>query len=378
MTSERAYLDWNATAPVRPEARDAFLAALERFGNPSSVHAEGRAAKKLLEDSREEVAGFMGCQPWEVIFTSGGFEANNLALGSLAASSGERSFASSRIEHGSILGKLDRLVEEGFAPTWLNVTHEGLIDPAALVGKVGFANFQAMNQETGALQPVAEFGEKCVSLGIPWHCDAVQLWGRMEFKVSSLTCSTASLTGHKVGAPKGTGALFAREGVEIAPLLLSGPQEKTRRPGTENVPGFAALAAALRASARDLDTYPAKAKKLRAQLIGGIKSLYPSAVVHGPKDPALQVPNTLCISLPGLEGALLVPALDLEGAAVSSGSACASGATKPSPVLTAMGVNDEVARGTLRITTGWATTEADIQLFLSALGKVLSRISGKD
>lgn len=374
--SDRVYLDWNATAPVRAEAKAAFVEAVERFGNPSSVHAEGRAARDLLEAAREELARFMGCAPAEVYFTSGGFEANNIALASLAARAERKTFASSRIEHGSIMGRLENLIIDGWEDKWLAVTGEGLIDPASLTEKAGFACFQAMNQETGALHDVAAFAARCEELATPWHCDAVQLWGRGRFSLADLNCATASLTGHKLGAPKGTGALFARKGFTPLPLLLSGPQERSVRPGTENVPGIAALAAAVRAATAEAEGYAAKCRVLREKLISEIVALYPRAKFNGPRDPAKQVPNTLSISFPGLEGALLVTALDLEGVAVSAGSACHSGVSKPSAVLTAMGLSTEEALGSLRVSMGWKTTEADAEKFLAALKTVLSRLPG--
>lgn len=373
METKRAYFDWNATAPFAPEALKAFNEAADFFGNPSSVHAEGRAARALLERSRGSVAEFMGCEPDEVVFTSGGFEANNIALNSLAANAAERSFAVAPVEHGSILGILTSLEAEGYVRHTLKVSREGLIEPDTPLPELGFAAFQAMNQETGALQPVARFGERMAEAGVPWHCDAVQLWGRAPFSARGQTFATASLTGHKLGAPKGTGALFARRGVEIRPLFKSGPQEKGRRPGTENVQGAAALAAALDAASKRLSDYRARSATFREHLVTGLKKLRPDAVVHGPGDPALQVPNTLSISFPGLEGALLVPALDLEGVAVSAGSACASGATKPSPVLLAMGLPEDLARGTIRISSGWATTEEDVETLLAAMARVLAR-----
>jgi cysteine desulfurase len=370
----RTYLDWNATAPVRPEARDALLAALDRFGNPSSIHAEGRAARDLLEASREEVAAFLGCAPAEVVFTSGGCEANNLALNSLASSSVSHSFAAIRTEHGSVLARLEALEQDGWQTAWLPISEEGIADLSNLTGPTGFAALQAANQETGALQPLAAMNERCVRLNIPWHCDAVQAWGKAPLTAGELGCATASLSGHKLGAPKGTGALFVRRGTAVAPLLLGGPQERGRRAGTENVPGIAALAAACRASSQDFYHFTARARVLREELVGEVLRVFPRATVNGPRDEAQRVPNTASFCFPGLEGSLLVQALDLEGVAVSAGSACASGAVKPSPVLLAMGLPESHARGALRVSLGWQTTREDVLTFSEALSRVLSRM----
>jgi cysteine desulfurase len=371
---KRTYLDWNASAPVRPEAREALLAALDRFGNPSSIHAEGRAARDLLETSREEVAAFMGCRPAEIVFTSGGCESNNLAVASLAASAEERSFAGARIEHGSVLSRLDGLAENGWQPRWLPVTREGRVETDGLVARVGFATLQAANQETGALQPVASLGERCGELGVDWHCDAVQAWGKTTLRVDRLGCATASLSGHKLGAPKGTGALFVREGTPVAPLLLGGPQERGRRAGTENVPALAALAAACRAAAGELEELPRRVGALRDRLVEEVREICPTVKINGPSDNALRVPTLASFSFPGLEGALLVQAMDIEGVAVSAGSACASGAVKPSPVLLAMGLDEPCARGVLRVSLGRSTTEADVEYFAEALSRVLARM----
>lgn len=374
--NERVYLDWNATAPVRQEAREAYMEALERFGNPSSVHAEGRAAKDTLEKSRETMAGFMGCLPSEVYFTSGGFEANNIALSSLAENAAAKSFASSKIEHGSIMGRLESLAAEGWTPHWMKVSPEGLIDPYSIDEQVGFACFQAMNQETGALHDIEVFCQRCDAMNVPWHCDAVQLWGRGYFSLSRYSCTTSSLTGHKLGAPKGTGVLFVRKTMAAKPLFLSGPQERSLRPGTENIPGIAALAAAAKAASEDMEGYRGRCSALREMLVGEIVRIYPKAVVNGPREAQRRVPNTLSVSFPGIDGSLLVHALDLEGVATSSGSACHSGASKPSPVLTAMELPPEVASSALRISMGWQTGEDDVRRFLASLAIVLARVEG--
>ncbi|TAL18642.1 cysteine desulfurase [bacterium] len=370
----RTYLDWNASAPLRTQAREALFSALERFGNPSSIHREGREAKELLENSREEVAAFMGCAPKEVVFTSGGAEGNNLAIASFALAAKKRAFAVSKLEHPSVLCRLEKLEASGWKGNWLPVSQDGVIDIDRLTGEEGLVCLQAANQETGAHQKIGELGEKCAALSIPFHCDGVQRWGKSPLGVREAGCSTASLSGHKIGAPKGTGALYVKSGVEIEPLIMGGSQERSRRGGTENVPGIAALAAACRAAKSDLQGFSERCRVFYDLMAGEVLRLYPKAAVNGPSSPEKRLPNTLNLSFPGLTGATLVPALDLEGVAVSAGSACSSGAVKPSPVLLAMGLGEANALGSLRVSMGWTTTKEDIERFLKALELVLSRM----
>lgn len=381
--SVRAYLDWNASAPLRPEAREALLAALDRFGNPSSPHREGREARGLLEASREEVAAFLGCESGEVVFTSGGTEANNLALASLAnvssgaaGGAGRQSFAAARIEHPSVLRPLEALELRGWEARWLPVGEDGRVEIPSL-GGAGFGVLQAANQETGALQPLEAFAEEALAAGIPWHCDAVQAWGRVPLRAADLGCATGSLSGHKLGAPKGVGVLWVRRGTGVEPLLRGGPQERERRAGTENLPGIAALAAACAAAARDRETDAAWMSALRDRVVHGVRALAPLAWWNGPEDAALLLPNTANLSLPGPEGEALVQALDLEGVAISAGPACASGAAEPSPVLRAMGVPEWRVRGAIRVSLGPTTRAEEVDRFLAALAKVLGRMKAE-
>ena len=248
----RTYLDWNASAPLHPAARDALLAALEEFGNPSSPHREGQRARALLESSRDQVAAFLGCAPAEVVFTSGGTEANDLALHLLSVGSTMRVFAVGRIEHPSVLRPLEVLVTRGWEVTWLPVGADGRVSGAELpTAGVGFGVLQAANHETGALQPLESAADRWSAAGLPWHCDAAQAWGRVPLSVAELGCSTASLSGHKLGAPKGVGALFVRRGTAGPGRPLGGMQERGLRAGTENLPGIAALAAVCSAVATD-------------------------------------------------------------------------------------------------------------------------------
>jgi cysteine desulfurase len=371
---ERSYLDWNASTPLRPEARRALVDALNRFGNPSSPHAEGREARDLVESAREEVAGFLGCEPVEVVFTSGGTEANNLALASLAARAANRFYAASRIEHPSVLRPLESLELAGWRSHWLRVDEDGRIDPSGLDADVGFGAIQAANHETGALQPIAAFAEAFASRGIPWHCDAVQAWGRIALVAREAGCATASLSGHKLGGPKGVGVLYVRRGTELEPVFTGGPQERERRAGTENVPGIAALAAACRSCSVDFASDTRWMAGLRDRLVAGALEVFPLAWLNGPEDPSLRLPNTANLSFPGLKGEVLVQALDLEGVAVSSGSACTSGAVGPSEVLRAMDLPGWRVEAAIRASLGPATTPEDVDRFLLALEQVTQRL----
>jgi cysteine desulfurase len=377
MNSPRTYLDWNASAPLRPEAKAALLEALDRFGNPSSPHAEGRAARDLLEAAREEVASFIGCQPGEVVFTSGGTEANALALSALSALASSRTFAAARLEHPSVLRPLDALASRGWEATWLPVSEDGRIRPEpAGASRGGFACLQAANHETGALQPLTECGDAWRASGVPWHCDAVQAWGRGLLPPGLAGATTASLSGHKLGAPKGVGALYVRAGTEVEPLFRGGPQERGRRAGTENLPGVAGLAAACRAAAADLRTDRGWMSALRDRLVAGVKERVPRAWLNGPEDERARLPHCANLSLPGFEADFLVQALDLAGVAISAGSACTSGALEPSAVLTSMGVPEWRARSALRVSLGPSTRPEDVDRFLAALGRIVEGREG--
>ena len=370
---DRSYLDWNASSPLRPEARAALLDALDRFGNPSSPHAEGRAARDLVESAREEVAGFLECEPSEVVFTSGGTEANNLAVAGLANRARIRCYAAARIEHPSVLRPLETLERCGWASLWLRAGDEGRADPEIPDGELGFGAIQAANHETGALQPLEALAESFADRGVPWHCDAVQAWGRVPLALGDVGCATASLSAHKIGGPKGVGALYLRRGTELEPILTGGPQERERRAGTENLAGIAGLAAACRCAADDWEADARWTASLRDRLVAGAREVFPRVWLNGPEDPARRLPNTANLSFPGLKGEILVQALDLEGVAVSSGAACRSGALGPSEVLQAMGLPAWRVESAIRVSLGPTTTPDEVEHFLAALKQVISR-----
>ncbi|HSH69263.1 MAG TPA: aminotransferase class V-fold PLP-dependent enzyme, partial [Deferrisomatales bacterium] len=304
-------------------------------------------------------------------------EANDLALHLLSVGATVRGFAVGRIEHPSVLGPLAARAAKGWEVTWLPVGEDGRVIGAELpAAGVGFGVLQAANHETGALQPLAFAAERWSAAGLPWHCDAVQAWGRVPLLVEDLGCATASLSGHKLGAPKGVGALFVRRGTSTQGRLLGGMQERGLRAGTENLPGIAALAAACNAAATDREGDATWCASLRDRLQAGALAAHELARVNGPGADDQRLPNTVNLSFPGIPGELLVQALDLEGVAVSAGSACASGASDPSPVLQAMGLPPWRVASAVRVSLGGATRAGEVDAFLAALGRVLHRLRG--
>jgi len=370
---DRIYLDWNATAPLRPEAREAMAAAWDLNGNPSSVHAEGRRARRLVEDARAAVARAVGAQPRNVVFTSGGTEANALALTpglrSDSAPPVERLLVSA-IEHASVLAG-GRFPTEAIGT--IGVTSSGLLDldrlratlqggPAALV------SVMLANNETGAVQPVAEAAEIVHAAGGLLHVDAIQALGKIPFDVKGLNADLITISGHKIGGPKGAGAVVLAEGVRgLEPLLRGGGQELGRRAGTENVAGIAGFGAAVRAAMNSLENDAIRIENLRNRLEKGLRQT-PGAIVFSGDVPRL--PNTTLFTVPGMRAETAVIGFDLEGIAVSSGSACSSGKVQPSHVLEAMGFGPEIAQGAVRLSLGWSTSSADIDRCLEAWRKL--------
>jgi cysteine desulfurase len=363
MTTPRTYLDYNASAPLRPEARAAMLAALDRYGNPSSVHAEGRAVRGIVEAAREEVARLVNAKPSEVVFTSGATEANNWVM-----AAGWPAICVSGIEHDSVLAPARaadaRLIDLPASP-------DGIVDvqAATLAGAGEGALFCLMlaNNETGVIQPVAATAALAREHGLAVHVDAVQAPGRIEVDFAALGADTLALSAHKIGGPRGTGALVVRDGASLPAFILGGGQERRRRGGTENVAGITGFGAAAAAIARDREAAERMAR-LRAALEEGVTRATPNAVIVGRHAPRLA--NTSCIALPGKPAETLVIRLDLESVAVSAGAACSSGKVGASHVLQAMGLAPEIARSAIRVSLGPETTEADIAAFLAAWSKV--------
>ena len=375
--ADRIYLDWNATAPLRREAREAMTAAMDLSGNPSSVHAEGRKARKLVEDARAAVAGAVGALARNVIFTSGGTEANALALTpGLRRASGppvER-LAVSAIEHASVLAG-GRFPTEAISN--IGVTRSGLVDldrlrvmladlPPALV------SIMLANNETGAVQPVAEAGEIVHSAGGLLHVDAIQAFGKIPFDINALNVDLLTLSAHKIGGPKAAGALVLAEGLlGPEPLLRGGGQERGHRAGTENVAGIAGFGAAVSAALSTVDRDAIRLEGLRNHLENGLRQT-PDMIVFS--DDVTRLPNTTLFTVPGLKAETAVIGFDLAGIAVSSGSACSSGKVQPSHVLQAMGYGPKLAQGAVRLSLGWSTSEADIDRCLEAWRKLVGTL----
>jgi cysteine desulfurase len=361
-----SYLDYNATAPVRPEVAQAVAAALGHTGNPSSVHQAGRAARRLLERARESVAALVGAPPESVVFTSGGTEANNQALQSV---SGPKLV--SAIEHDSVLAAAPDAVR-------IPVDEHGVIDLEKLAGQLEtfrpeLVSVMLANNETGVIQPVHEVAAIARRHGALVHCDAVQAAGKIPIVVKDLDADFVTLSAHKLGGPQGVGALALGPGVEPKALLGGGAQERRWRPGTENLPGIVGFGRACELAIADVD-WPARAGALRDRLEAQIRAIAPEARVLGAGAPRLA--NTSCLTMPGVSNQIQLIELDLAGIAVSAGSACSSGKVGPSHVLAAMGLGPDEAQTAIRISLGWATTEADVDRLVAAWGRLYARTRG--
>lgn len=349
--STAVYLDYNATAPLRPEAVAAVTEALALTGNASSVHGFGRAARKRVEDARETLAELLGARPADIVFTSGGTEANNLAL---RGSGRERRLASAG-EHDSVLA-VEGVEEIPLGP-------DGVVDLEALEKRLAeddrpaLVSLMLANNETGVVQPVAEAAALCRESGALLHCDAIQAFGKMEVDLSGLGADLLSVSAHKLGGPQGVGALVLRPGLELSGQLKGGGQERRRRAGTENLSGIVGFAAAAEAACGRLDRWR-EVDAWRRAFEEELGDLCPAAKVYGGE--AARLPNTTCILMPGVSAETQVVAFDLAGVAVSAGSACSSGKVTPSHVLRAMGASEEEARSAIRISCGWASTRADL------------------
>ncbi len=370
---DRVYLDWNATTPLRPEAREAMAAAWDLSGNPSSVHAEGRQARRLVEEARGSVANAVGAGARNVIFTSGGTEANALALTpGLRRAEGVpvARLLVSTIEHSSVLagGRFAAELISG-----IDVTRSGLLDLDHLRtmlenGPPALVSVMLANNETGALQPVKQAAELVHSAGGLLHVDAIQALGKIRFDINVLNADLVTLSAHKIGGPKGIGALvFAEAVLGFEPQLRGGGQELGRRAGTENVAGIAGFGAAVKAALGALEQDAVRVETLRNRLEGGLRET-PGVVVFA--GDVGRLPNTTLFTVPGLKAETAVIGFDLAGIAVSSGSACSSGKVQPSHVLKAMGFGPELARGALRLSLGWSTTAAEIDRCLEAWRKL--------
>jgi cysteine desulfurase len=367
--SNRIYMDWNATAPLRGEAREAMTAAFEIYGNPSSVHAEGRRARRLVEEARSSVASAVGARSRDIIFTSGGTEANAFALQPglrKGTNPTVRRLLVSAIEHASVMagGGFPREMVAA-----IGVTTSGVVDLSQLRellhGKPpALVSVMLANNETGAIQPITEAAEIVHDEGGLLHVDAIQAFGKIPFDIKDLNADLVTLSAHKIGGPKGVGALVLSEGLNgLEPLLRGGGQELSRRPGTENFAGIAGFGAATRAAIAAQPTDVARLAGLRQRLEEGLRET-PGTIVFSEAAPRL--PNTTLVTVPGLKAETAVIGFDLAGIAVSSGSACSSGKVQPSHVLEAMGFKGDIAQGAVRLSLGWSTSDADVDRCLEA------------
>jgi cysteine desulfurase len=364
MQREPVYLDVNATCPVLPEAAEAVAAALAAGGNPSSVHAAGRSARRRVERARQAVAALAGAPPSGVVFTSGASEANVLALRGLPS---ERVLVSA-LEHDSVLNAV---------PTAevVPATADGVIDLEALRARVrngDLVSLMAVNNETGAVQPIEEAARICAEAGARMHVDAVQAAGRLPLDFAGLGLAAMSLSAHKIGGPPGIGALIVDEALALIAQTRGGGQERGRRGGTENTAGIAGFGAAAESACAGLETEPVRQTGLRDRMEAAIRAAVPDMLLIAEATP--RACNTLCLALPGVPSEKQVIALDLAGFAVSAGSACSSGKVKTSPVLSAMGLPERIAGASVRVSLGWHTTEAEADAFVEAYAAMAARL----
>ena len=384
--SSRAYLDHAATTPMLPQARAAWVAESERMGNPSSLHASGRRRRQVVEESRESIAGLLGVRPSSVVFTSGGTEADNLAIKGLywaeRAARGARLILSSAIEHHAVMDPLVWLEAEQEAQVdWLPVDAVGRVSAddviTRLAGDVPVALCTVMwaNNELGTVQPVERIAQACRAAGIPFHTDAVQALGHLPMDLGALGATAVTISSHKIGGPFGVGALILDPTQTTTPVLHGGGQERDVRSGTLDAAAIAAFAVAVEHAVRGQQERARHLVELRESLRAGIVSSIPGAVVNG--DPGTgpddRLPGNLHVSFPGCEGDLLLMLLDAAGVDCSTGSACTAGIPEPSHVLLALGADEATARSSLRFSLGESSTRADIEAVLSALPGVVER-----
>ena len=385
MTSRRIYLDHSATTPVDPRVAAAMARSLtENYGNPSSVHGFGQQARAAVDRARREVATLIGAKPNEIVFTSGGTEANNLGIRGLceAAVAHGRHIITSVIEHPSVRGVCDALEKRGWEITRLPVYNNGIIRledlHASLRADTVLVTLMWANNEIGTIQPIHEVGalirERRVAQGahLWFHTDAVQAAGRLPLNVDDAGCDLLSMSAHKLYAPKGVGALYVRRGVRLAVQNVGGHQERERRAGTENVPAIVAFGEAAKLAREEIPQRVAHDSALRDRFESRVKEIISDVVMNGDRDHRLS--HLSNISFRFIEGEGLLINLDLEGVAVSTGSACSSGTLEPSPVIRALGVNDELARGSIRFSFGKDNTEADVDYLLEALSRAVERL----
>ena len=378
MQTDRAYLDHAATTSLLPEAAEAWRDVASRVGNPSSLHTAGRSSRRHVEEGRESIADDLRVRPSEVIFTSGGTEADNLAVKGLAWAHPDRPrILCSAIEHHAVLDPVAWLGEQGRDIDWLPVDSFGRVDPDVVKARLGddvaLCTVMWANNEVGTVQPIAEIAAACGEAGVPFHTDAVQAIGQLPVDGSLPGLTSLALSGHKIGAPVGTGALVLRRDARVVPVVHGGGQEREVRSGTLDAAGIAALAVAVRHAVTAQADHAARMVALRQELMEGILRVAPEAIVNG--DPVDRLPANVHVSFPGCEGDTLLMLLDAAGVECSTGSACTAGVPEPSHVLEAMGVDAALARGSLRFSLGCSSTPADVDRVIEVLPAALERAS---
>ncbi len=376
---ERVYLDHSATTQTDPDVAKVMCDFMvNHYGNPSSVHSFGREAKKAMEDARERIAKCIGAEPTEIIFTSGGTEADNIAIRGTAMANKKRGnhIITSTIEHHAILDTCKALEREGFEVTYIPVDEEGLIRvdeiEKAITDKTILISIMHANNEIGTIQPIKDIGALAKAKGILFHSDTVQSVGKIPVDVNELNVDMLSISAHKFYGPKGVGCLYMRKGARVLPISFGGAQERKRRPGTENVAGVVGFALALENAINSIEEQMAAQTKLRDKLIDTITEMIPYVKLNGHRTNRL--PNNVNFSYRFIEGESLLLSLDMKGIAASSGSACTSGSLDPSHVLLAIGLPHEIAHGSVRMTLGKDNTEDQIDYVLEVLPEIVERL----
>ncbi len=377
MPKRPIYLDHAATSPLREEVLEAMLPYLQdKYGNPSSLHSPGREARAAVAGAREKTARALGAGPDEIFFTSGGTEANNIAIKGTARRQKKKGhLITSSIEHHAVLDVCKELADEGFKVTFLPVDRYGMVDletiKRALTPETFLISIMTANNEVGTIEPVAAIGALARERGIIFHTDAVQAVGQIPLNVREMNIDLLSLSAHKFNGPKGVGALYVRKNIPVAPLYRGGGQERKLRPGTENVAGIVGLARALELAVEELPRKSGHLQALRDRLIEGLLGMG-DVVLNG--HPSDRLPGNVNVSFNYIEGEALLLGLDLEGIAASSGSACTSGSLEPSHVLLTMGLEHQVARGSLRLTLGRGNSDADVDYLLAVISPLVERL----
>lgn len=382
---DRIYLDHAATTAPDPRVIEAMLPMLTTFwGNASSIYIEGQEAHRALDSARKLVADLLGAAPKEIVFTSGGTESDNAAIRGAAFAQRQRGrgdhIVTSQVEHHAVLHAFEQLERERFRATYLPVDRDGLVDLAALEQSVGaettLVSVMTANNEVGTVQPVAEISRiaKAKNRNVVIHTDAVQAAGALDITPSNLGADLLSIAGHKLYGPKGVGLLYVKNRTPWQPMLLGGSQEKERRAGTENLAGIAGLAAAMQLAWDERESRNARIRRLRDRLLFGLPERVPDTVITGPMDPAARLPNSFSCCFRNVEGESVLLALDMAGIAASSGSACTTGALEPSHVLTAMGIDADLAHASLRLTLGVENTDEQVDRVLEVLPQVVARL----